>query len=679
MKKKLNPLYMLWKLRYIILGCFILSVSIQCKQKIDKSNSIRQIDENWVLHMAEKDTSFAVNIPSNVHSDLFHHQLIEDPFWENNELKLQWIEEENWTYSTKFRITEEELTSGFVNLVFEGLDTYSEVLLNNQPVFSSDNMFITYEKEVKSLLLKGENKLEINFTSPINQNRDRVNNYPYKLPSGSETTPLQVGSFTRKAAYHFGWDWGPRFVTMGIWKPVYLKFYNEAKINHVLTETKEIDKDYAIQEFIIEIESALNKDNYSLSIGDSIFSIKLKEGINNITASIRVDDPKLWWTHDHGNPHLYNENITLSKENQIIDNQIIKFGIRQVELVNKTDSIGTSFYFKLNGKPIFIKGANYIPQSSFLTDVTAEKYHNLLQMSKEANMNMLRVWGGGIYEEDLFYNLCDSLGILVWQDMMFACSLYPTLEDDFINSVKEEINQNIKRLQKHPCIALWCGNNEVDVAWYNWGWQNQFGYNSVDSTTIWKGHIELFENIIPGIIHDLDNRPYIPSSPQSNWGTEENFNHGCMHYWDVWHGKKDIDAFKYNVGRFMAEYGFQSYPSMETILHFTDSSHFSLEDSVMINRQKSYIGNGMIEDQINKFLSPATSFEDFVEKSQEVQSKALNFALNAHINKQPHCMGTLFWQLNDCWPGPSWSIIDYYQRPKKGYYTVKKAFANSKK
>ena len=388
---------------------------------------------------------------------------------ENNELKLHWIEEENWTYSTTFQITEEELTSGFVNLIFEGLDTYSEVLLNNQPIFSSENMFVTYEKEVKSLLLKGENKLEIKFISPINKNKERVKNYPYKLPSGSETTSLKVGSFTRKAAYHFGWDWGPRFVTMGIWKPVYLKFYNEAKINHVLTETKEINKDYAIQEFHIEIESAINSDNYSLSIGDSLFSIKLKEGVNNIITSIKVDDPKLWWTHDHGNPHLYNENITLSKEKQIIDNQIIKFGIRQVELVNKTDSIGTSFYFKLNGKPIFIKGANYIPQSSFLTDVTAEKYHNLLKMSKEANMNMLRVWGGGIYEEDLFYNLCDSLGILVWQDMMFACSLYPTLEDDFINSVKEEINQNIKRLQKHPCIALWCGNNEVDVAWHNWG------------------------------------------------------------------------------------------------------------------------------------------------------------------------------------------------------------------
>ena len=677
MKKKLNPFYMRWVFNFTAYLCVIISFCIQCKQSPAKSNSIKKIDENWVLHVAEKDTFLPVNIPSNVHSDLHYHQLIEDPFWENNELKLRWIEDENWTYSTTFQLAEEEFTYEFINLIFEGLDTYSEVKLNNQLVFSSDNMFISYEEDVKSLLLIGENTLEVQFTSPINKNRDRVNNYPYKLPSGSETTALQVGSFTRKAAYHFGWDWGPRFVTMGIWKPVYLKFYNEAKINHVRTETKEINEDYAIQEFHIEIESGLTLSDYRLRIGDSLFSIELKEGINNISASIQINHPKLWWTHDHGNPYLYTENITLSKNNQNIDNQLIKYGIRQVKLINETDSIGTSFYFKLNGKPIFIKGANYIPQSSFLTDVTAEKYYNLLQLSKEAHMNMLRVWGGGIYEQDLFYDLCDSLGILVWQDMMFACSLYPTLEDEFINSIQEEITQNIKRLQKHPCIALWCGNNEVDVAWHNWGWQHQFGYSSEDSLNIWKGQQQLFEYLIPGIIKNLDNRAYIPSSPQSNWGTKENFNHGCMHYWDVWHGKKDIDAFKYHVGRFMAEYGFQSYPSLETILHFTDSSHLSLTDSVMINRQKSYIGNSMIEDQINKFLSPANSFEDFVEKSQEVQSMALNFALNAHINKQPHCMGTLFWQLNDCWPGPSWSIIDYYQRPKKAYYLVKSNFKKS--
>ena len=668
---------MRWVFNFTAYLCMIISFCIQCKQSPAKSNSIKKIDENWVLHVAEKDTFLPVNIPSNVHSDLHSHQLIEDPFWENNELKLQRIEDENWTYSTTFQLAEEEFTYEFINLIFEGLDTYSEVKLNNQLVFSSDNMFISYEEDVKSLLLIGENTLEIQFTSPINKNRDRVNNYPYKLPSGSETTALQVGSFTRKAAYHFGWDWGPRFVTMGIWKPVYLKFYNEAKINHVRTETKEINEDYAIQEFHIEIESGLTLSDYRLRIGDSLFSIELKEGINNISASIQINHPKLWWTHDHGNPYLYTENITLSKNNQNIDNQLIKYGIRQVNLINETDSIGTSFYFKLNGKPIFIKGANYIPQSSFLTDVTAEKYYNLLQLSQEAHMNMLRVWGGGIYEQDLFYDLCDSLGILVWQDMMFACSLYPTLEDEFINSIQEEITQNIKRLQKHPCIALWCGNNEVDVAWYNWGWQHQFGYSSEDSLNIWKGQQQLFEYLIPGIIKNLDNRAYIPSSPQSNWGTKENFNHGCMHYWDVWHGKKDIDAFKYHVGRFMAEYGFQSYPSLETILHFTDSSHLSLTDSVMINRQKSYIGNSMIEDQINKFLSPANSFEDFVEKSQEVQSMALDFALNAHINKQPHCMGTLFWQLNDCWPGPSWSIIDYYQRPKKAYYLVKSNFKKS--
>ena len=305
---------MRWVFNFTAYLCVIISFCIQCKQSPAKSNSIKKIDENWVLHVAEKDTFLSVNIPSNVHSDLHHHQLIEDPFWENNELKLRWIEDENWTYSTTFQLTEEELSYGFIDIVFEGLDTYSEVILNNQLVFSSDNMFISYEEDVKSLLHIGENTLEVQFTSPINKNRDRVNNYPYKLPSGSENTALQVGSYTRKAAYHFGWDWGPRFVTMGIWKPVYLKFYNEAKINHVRTETKEINEDYAIQEFHIEIESGLTLSDYRLRIGDSLFSIELKEGINNISASIQINHPKLWWTHDHGNPYLYYENITLSKK-----------------------------------------------------------------------------------------------------------------------------------------------------------------------------------------------------------------------------------------------------------------------------------------------------------------------------------------------------------------------------
>ncbi len=275
---------------------------------------------------------------------------------------------------------------------------------------------------------------------------------------------------------------------------------------------------------------------------------------------------------------------------------------------------------------------------------------------------------------DIFYDLCDEQGILVWQDMMFAGSLYPTNDTIFLNSVYKEIEQNIIRLRNHPCIALWCGNNEIDVAWKNWGWQKKYNYSESDSLIIWNGYKDLFHDSIPSIISRLDNRDYTSTSPLSNWGKSENFNHSSMHYWGVWHGKEDLSEFRNNIGRFMVEYGFQSYPSMETINKFTAINEQDLDHPVMKNRQKSYIGNGMITEHTEKWYGKSSSFDDFVIKSQQTQAIALKTAIQQHRKKQPHCMGSLFWQLNDCWPGPSWSIIDHYGNTKIAYEVVKKEF-----
>jgi beta-mannosidase len=377
-----------------------------------------------------------------------------------------------------------------------------------------------------------------------------------------------------------------------------------------------------------------------------------------------IKSPKLWWPNTWGEPNLYPINVSLIENENIIDQSEKKVGLRTVELVQEIDSIGQSFYFKVNGIPFFAKGANYIPQSNFLPSVSKEQYESLILDAKTANMNMLRVWGGGIYENDIFYDLCDEHGILVWQDFMFAGSMYPG-DKAFVENVRQEVRDNIIRLRNHPCIALWNGNNEMDVAWFNWGWQKSFGWSAADSAKIRQDYEKIFHQLIPDQIRELDSdRFYTATSPLSNWGKPENFNRGSMHYWGVWHGQDNFEDYHKNVGRFMAEYGFQSFPSINTILKFADSTDLNLNSDVMKWHQKSYVGNGLILKQIKRYFSEPLDFADFIEKSQQTQALAMQIAIDAHRLKKGHCWGTLFWQLNDSWPGPSWSARDVYGNHK---------------
>jgi beta-mannosidase len=416
------------------------------------------------------------------------------------------------------------------------------------------------------------------------------------------------------------------------------------------------------QEFEVEVASYTKQ------------KVQVKKGRKTYNFEFEIKNPKLWWPNGSGEQHLYEMILQIRKDNKLISADTQNIGLRTIELVNEADSIGTSFYFKVNGKPIFMKGANYIPQDVFLTRVTNKQYEQLIQKVKDANMNMIRVWGGGVYEKEIFYDLCDQHGILVWQDFMFAGTIYPNLLELSL-TIKDEVQQQVKRIRKHPCLALWCGNNEIEVAWHNWGWQKQYNYSVSDSMKLWNNYIYHFENLFPKIIEDLNPEiPYVPTSPQSNWGTKENFNHGSMHYWGVWHGKDAFEEFENNVGRFMVEFGFQSFPSIETLKKVVDEEMLFLESDCMQSRQKSYVGNGLILEQIEKYYHTPKDFYEFVELSQKVQAKALQMAIEAHITNQPHCMGTLLWQLNDCWPGPSWSIIDFYGEEKEGYRVMRECF-----
>ncbi len=649
--------------------CFLLSSLLSHSQSV-------LVNQGWVFRNAGDVSWFGAEVPGTIHTDLLRNGVIDDPFTDLNELSQQWVGQKNWEYRNTFSLEKNVLKQTHIELVFEGLDTYATVKLNGDTILEADNMFRSWRVDITELA-EAENTLEILFTSPIKKNTEKAKNY-LPLPGGTDTSAFPVAPFTRKAAYHFGWDWAPRFVTMGIWKDVRIEAWSGVKIRDAHIQLGKLADEKAELELHLELESEkAQKVKVFMPpfIDEKVF---VKKGKHTKTIAFTIENPVRWWPHTQGFPFLYNLNLSVELKGKVLDREKIKYGIRTIELVNGPDSIGTSFYFKVNGKPTFMKGANYIPQDVFLPRVKDSDYEELLGLAKDAGMNMLRVWGGGVYERDVFYDICDSLGILVWQDFMFAGTLYPA-DYSFVSNVRIEAEEQVKRLRNHPSLALWCGNNEIEVAWKNWGWHEQYGYTAADSTVLWQGYRQIFENALPNAVAlHHPGIAYVPTSPQSNWGKLENFDHGSMHYWGVWHGSDDFSGYQKYVGRFMVEYGFQSFPNTSTLNAFVNRKHRSLSSPVMLARQKSYVGNGKIEEFILQYITDSLSghFNDFVERSQEVQGLGLEIAINAHIQKQPHCMGTLMWQLNDCWPGPSWSIIDYQRKPKKSYFSVKRAFQN---
>lgn len=622
---------------------------------------------------------YPATVPGVVHLDLMQNGLTADFYKNLNEHSAfaQALERQNWIYTTNFELTETDLKNQHLELVFEGLDTYAWVYLNDSLILKADNMFRTWKINVKNSLRVGENKLRIRFMSPLNYHENTFVWADYELPSGNETVDIKVSAYTRKAAYQFGWDWGPRFVTCGIWRPCYIKVWNDFEIADFYAETEAIDRGKATMQFhfTLQSDSTYNEPFEAEMMGHS-FPITLKKGQNQVDFYHEIVDAKLWYPNGHGDQPIYAASLNLmNAQKEKVYTTNIQFAVRTLELVNEKDSIGTSFYFKVNGKPIFMKGANYIPQDLFLPRVTNSQTETLLELVQQSGMNMVRVWGGGIYESDFFYDQCDQKGILVWQDFMFANSMYPATPD-FHQNVAAEIEDNVKRLRNHPCIALWCGNNEIEVAWHNWGWQKQYNYSPADSAEIWENYKAIFHELIPSKLKALDPlRAYIPSSPQSNWGKPENFNHGAMHYWGVWHGKEPVASFKTHVGRFMVEYGFQSYPDADLLSQYLNEQAFLPDSPAFKNLQKSYIGDGLIRSEVKRYFGDLKVFTDWLRASQYVQGQALKTAILAHRLKAPHCMGTLFWQLNDCWPGASWSVIDYHQQKKRSFYEVERWFS----
>jgi beta-mannosidase len=626
---------------------------------------------------------YPAKVPGTVHTDLLYNKLIPDPFYGSNEKELQWIEECNWEYLCKFDCSEEIIQKKNIELVFEGLDTYAKVYLNDSLIISAFNMFRIWKSDVRKLLKSRNNKLYLVFESAVNKGIEAAGKLPYTLPGGEKV-------YTRKAAYQYGWDWGPRFVTCGIWKPVKIEAWNYFRINNVQVTTESIKMDSSLADISTTLEIISDDESeFIISITDKANgkilctnSAHIRTGVNEISCNFRIEDAMLWWCNGSGRPCLYNFLIEATNSGHITKIKEIQTGLRTIELVQDDGQ----FYFKLNGIPVFIKGANIIPPDNFLTRLTHEKYLELVNNAANVYMNMLRIWGGGVYADDRFLDYCDEKGILIWHDFMFACSMYPG-DSAFTENVWQEAIENIIRMRNHPCLALWCGNNEIDEGWNNWGWQRQYRYSKQDSAKIWSNYLTIFHKILPEAVETYDpHHTYISTSPKIGWGHEESLLSGDCHYWGVWWGMEPFDVYQEKTGHFMSEYGFQGFPDIETLrecmkpedirLNF-DEKNQPLTSDAMKTHQKHPTGYQTIQTYMEREYNIPKDFESYIYISQLLQAYGIKKAIDAHRDDEGWCMGTLYWQFNDCWPVVSWSGIDCNGRWKALHYFVKKSYQDT--
>lgn len=647
----------------------------------------QDLNGDWKFKSAKKSAWHDAKVPGVVHTDLLRHNMIPDPFVGENERQVQWVDKEDWIYETVFDTDSTVFSQENVTLVLEGLDTYADVYLNDSLILKADNMFRQWDIPVKNILRNNDNRLKVYFHSPIKVDMPKFDALPFRYDAINDQSEnggildKKLSVFARKAGYHYGWDWGPRLVTSGIWRPVYLKAWSGPAINDVFISTRELNKNKAFLAAKIEIFSECDRnakvDIVDLKENRKLLTrqVSLKTGINVFECPFEIKNPKLWWCNGLGEPNLYDFSVELSLDGKKADTRHQKTGIRQIEVVREKDKDGRSFHFRLNGVPIFVKGANYIPNDNFLPRVTEEIYRRTVQDAADANMNMLRVWGGGIYENDIFYNLCDSLGIMVWQDFMFACSLYPS-EGEMLKNIESEARENVRRLRNHPSIALWCGNNECLEAWYTWGLKQRYeneGYADV----IWKQYENLFHNLLPRVVkEEAPLAFYWPSSPFSRVeGASEN-NMGDTHLWTVWGNNAPIDTYNRVTSRFFSEYGFQSFPEYSTVLKFApDTEQHFIDSDVMLSHQRAVPdANRRIERYLLQDYSQPKDFRSFLYLSQVLQGEAVKTAIEAHRRNRPYCMGTMFWQHNDCWPAASWSSRDYYGNWKAAHYKSREAY-----
>lgn len=682
MQPFLNTIIRMKKLLYAALLLMVQQLPMASTQASPKGKLLesRKLTTGWQFRQVGKDQWYPAKVPGTVNTDLLKNKLINDPFAADEEKTQQWIGDEAWEYKTNFNADAATLNKENVELVFNGLDTYADVTLNGKSILEANNMFRTWRVDVKPLLKVGKNEITVILKSAYKEGLKELKQFPIQLVNDNDRGEFKTSVFTRKAQHHYGWDWGARFLTAGIWRPIELQAWDKVRIDNIQYIQKSQSSKVAAFDVVFNITSTSNQKVKLMVDGAkgkayTTQEVSLVKGENRITLPITISNPKLWWPNGLGDQYLYKLTAAVKTSDSKSVSNTQNIGVRTVELVQEPDAKGKSFMFKVNGVPVFMKGANYIPSDHFLPRVDSMHYAKLVKRAKDANMNMLRVWGGGVYEDDLFYKECDRQGILVWQDFMFACSFYPWT-DSFLKNITEEFRQNVIRLRNHPSIAMWCGNNEIREAWHHWGYQKVYNWSKQDSAAIWHGYLKIFEETIPNVLKAEDNtRYYWPSSPYYGWGSPKSLTEGDSHYWGVWWGMEPFETYEKKVPRFASEYGFQAVPSAKTLEEYIPRSEWNTSSPILRVHQKHGKGFETIDTYMKRDLPEPKNFDDYIYLSQVLQGDGITLAIEAHRRSMPYCTGSLYWQLNDCWPVVSWSSIDYRLRPKALQFMARHSFA----
>lgn len=622
----------------------------------------------WRMREADSQTWHSAHVPGSVYADLMADGTMPDPFWRENELDAFKRMKKDYVYQRAFTVTEAQLAHAHVELVCEGLDTLAHVSLNGHEIAFADNMHITWVWNVKEQLHAGENTLEIRFDSPILYCAKKAEEAP-----GWESSDATPGfRHLRKAHCMFGWDWGPRLPDAGIWRPIFLRTWDTARLENALMLQAHHD---GMVDVTIRPEIA----------GESAWSAEITAPDGEVLTLpetmateqvITIEHPQLWWPNGLGKQPLYRVTVRLGTG----DTRVWRIGLRTMTVSREKDEWGEEFCHVVNGVKVFAMGADYIPEDNILARVTPERTRRLLEDCKAANFNAIRVWGGGYYPDDAFYDICDELGLLVWQDLMYACAFYD-LTPDFERSIRVETQQNVARLRHHASLALICGNNEMEMfmagansALINhrtWEFVPTYPHHITD-------YVKMFEYILPAIVKETAPQTYWwPASPSSggNFDAPNDENRGDNHYWDVWHGEKPFTEYRKFFFRYASEFGFQSFPCLKSVEQFTLPDDRNIFSRVMERHQRNQAANGKILSYLSQTFRYPNSFDDLLYASQLMQAEAIRYGVEHWRRNRGRCMGAIIWQLNDIWPVASWASIDYYGRWKALHYAAKRFFA----